>query len=45
MFPRRYVPIGIGVASTGLGFSALLAPIVGGWMVDHFSWRAIFWFL
>ncbi|MEU9021251.1 MFS transporter [Actinomadura sp. NPDC048394] len=45
LLPRRYVPIGIGVASTGLGFSALLAPIVGGWMVDNFSWRAIFWFL
>lgn len=45
LLPRRYVPLGIGVTSTGLGFSALLAPIVGGWMVDNFSWRAIFWFL
>lgn len=45
LLPRRYVPLGIGITATGLGFSALLAPLLGGWMVDNFSWRAIFWFL
>lgn len=45
LLPRQYVPLGIGITSTGLGFSALVAPLLGGWLVDNYSWRAIFWFL
>ncbi|WP_067679886.1 MFS transporter [Nocardia miyunensis] len=45
LVPRRYVPLGIGIMSTGLGFSSVTAPLVGGWLVDNFDWRAIFWFL
>ncbi|GAA3230416.1 MFS transporter [Actinocorallia longicatena] len=45
LLPRHLVPLGIGITSTGLGFSALIAPVLGGWLVDNHSWRAIFWFL
>lgn len=45
LMPRKYVPLGLGITATGLGFSALAAPIIGGYLVDNFSWRAIFWFL
>lgn len=45
LMPRKYVPIGLGVASTGLGVSAVAGPLIGGYIVDHHSWRAIFWFL
>lgn len=45
LMPRKFVPVGLGIAATGLGLSALVAPILGGWLVDTYSWRAIFWFL
>ncbi len=45
LMPRKYVPIGLGIASTGLGVSAVAGPLIGGYIVDHHSWRAIFWFL
>ncbi|MBU3062999.1 MFS transporter [Nocardia sp. NEAU-G5] len=45
LMPRRYVPLGLGITATGLGVSAIVAPLVGGYLVDNYSWRAIFWFL
>lgn len=45
LLPRRLVPVGLGITAAGLGFSSVLAPVLGGYMVDHFDWRAIFWFL
>jgi|GEM_PF-882097 len=45
LLPRKYVTVGLGITSTGFGFSAAVAPLLGGWLVDTFSWRAIFWFL
>ncbi|MBL1078456.1 MFS transporter [Nocardia sp. 2] len=45
LMPRRLVPVGLGIASTGLGVSAMAGPLIGGFIVEHYSWRAIFWFL
>ncbi|WP_433759504.1 MFS transporter [Nocardia sp. CA-135398] len=45
LMPRKYVPLGLGVTATGLGFSSLLAPLVGGWLLENYSYHAIFWFL
>jgi DHA1 family bicyclomycin/chloramphenicol resistance-like MFS transporter len=28
-----------------MGAAPILAPLMGGWMVVHLGWRAIFWFL
>lgn len=28
-----------------MGLAPILAPLLGGWIVVHLSWRAIFWFL
>ena len=35
----------MGVIATGFGASAVLAPLIGGVLTDHYSWRSIFWFL
>ncbi|MBY8861435.1 MFS transporter [Nocardia sp. CA2R105] len=45
LLPRKLVPVGLGVIGAGLGFSGVLAPVVGGILVDHFAWQAMFWFL
>ncbi|WP_040831289.1 MFS transporter, partial [Nocardia jiangxiensis] len=45
LLPRKYVPIGIGFVGTGVGFTGVVAPLLGGVLVDHFDWRALFWFL
>jgi MFS family permease len=45
LMPRKYVPLGLGVTATGLGFSAIGGPLLGGYLVDNYSWRAIFWVL
>ncbi|MEV6771662.1 MFS transporter [Nocardia sp. NPDC051030] len=45
LMPRKLVPIGLGIAATGLGVSALAGPLIGGYVTEHYSWRALFWFL
>jgi MFS family permease len=45
IMPRSWVPISIGIIGTGIGVSGIAAPLVGGLLTDHFSWRAVFWFL
>lgn len=45
LMPRKYVPIGLGISATGLGFAAVAGPLIGGFVVDTFDWRAIFWFV
>jgi len=45
LIPRRLIPVALGIVATGLGASAVLAPVIGGLLTDHYSWRSIFWFL
>ncbi|MEV0293596.1 MFS transporter [Nocardia sp. NPDC050710] len=45
LMPRKYVPLGLGITATGLGLSAVAGPLLGGYLVDNYSWRAIFWCL
>ena len=45
LVPRRLIPVVMGVIATGFGASAIVAPVVGGLLTDHYSWRSVFWFL
>lgn len=45
VFPRSAVPVALGVVSTGIGISGLVAPFLGGALVDSFGFRGVFWFL
>ena len=40
---ERAKAIGIWGAMTGLGVAT--GPIVGGWLLDHYTWPAIFWLM
>jgi len=45
VMPRRWIPICVGFIGTGFGVASIIAPLVGGGLTDHYSWRSIFWFL
>ncbi|HMA48739.1 MAG TPA: MFS transporter [Magnetospirillaceae bacterium] len=33
----------LGYVSAIWGFAAIVAPLMGAWLVDHFSWSYVFW--
>ncbi|WP_433621220.1 MFS transporter [Nocardia sp. CA-120079] len=45
LLPRKHLSIGLCVVAGGVGVSGLLGPIIAGALVDHYDWRALFWFL
>lgn len=45
LLPPRWVPIGIGGLGMGFGVSALVGPLVGGWLIDSYGFRSVFWLL
>ncbi|MFD2469049.1 MFS transporter [Amycolatopsis silviterrae] len=45
IFPRRLVAIGVSVATSGIGLTGILAPIIAGFLIDHFTYRGVFFFL
>ncbi|MFD1815464.1 MFS transporter [Rhodococcus gannanensis] len=43
-FPsRRGRAAGIAAWTAMAGFAVALGPVVGGWLLTHFSWHAVFW--
>jgi EmrB/QacA subfamily drug resistance transporter len=40
--PREKLTAAIGAWSAAAGFSAVVGPVVGGLLVDQFSWRSVF---
>jgi MFS family permease len=45
VFPRSWVPVTIGFIGTGIGISGIAAPLIGGALTNHYSWRSVFWFM
>jgi MFS family permease len=43
LLPRRLVAPAVGFVATGFGLSALASPLLSGWLLNHWSWRSIFW--
>ena len=43
-FPARLVPIAVGMLATGLGIGIIFCPVLFGWMLQHYSFRSVFWF-
>lgn len=44
LMPRRHLNMAIALAGGGTGIGAVLGPVAGGVLTDHFSWRSLFWF-
>lgn len=45
LMPRNMIPLALGLTATGFGVASIAGPILGGYLVDNHSWRAIFWVL
>jgi MFS family permease len=41
VFPRSWVPVTIGFIGTRIGISGVAAPLIGGALTDHYSWRSV----
>jgi len=45
LVPRKWVPMAIAGTAGGTGVVAVLGPVIGGLLTDHYSWRSLFWFM
>lgn len=45
IFPCRLVAVGVSVATSGIGLTGILSPIIAGFLIDHFTYRGVFFFL
>ncbi|MGM7644915.1 MFS transporter [Nocardia sp. JW2] len=45
LLPRTMIPLALGLTATGFGVASIAGPVLGGYLVDNHSWRAIFWVL
>jgi EmrB/QacA subfamily drug resistance transporter len=43
LFPPRERAKWTGVMMAVFGFSSVIGPALGGWLVDHFAWKWLFW--
>ncbi|MFD0032939.1 MFS transporter [Streptomyces sp. NPDC127172] len=45
IFPRRLLALAISIATSGIGLTTVLGPIIAGALIDNFTYRAVFFFL
>lgn len=45
LFPQRLVPVALGFIGAGFGVSPIVGPFLGGYLIDSYSFRGVFWFL
>jgi MFS family permease len=45
LVPRKWVSTAVAFVAGGSGLSAIVGPVVGGLLSDHYSWRSFFWFM
>jgi MFS family permease len=45
LVPRKWVSTAVAFVAGGSGLTAVLGPVVGGLLSDHYSWRSFFWFM
>jgi MFS family permease len=45
LVPRQWVSTAVGFVAGGSGLTAVIGPVVGGLLSDHYSWRSFFWFM
>ncbi|MQY21584.1 MFS transporter [Nocardia macrotermitis] len=44
IFPGKTVALAVSLCTTGMGLIAIAAPFLGGWLIDSFGFRSLFWF-
>jgi len=44
LYSERWRPRILGVYAMMFGLGGALGPSLGGWLVDHWGWPAVFWF-
>lgn len=44
IFPRKTVALAVSLCTSGMGLIAIAAPFLGGWLIDSFGFRSLFWF-
>ncbi|MCW8383567.1 MFS transporter [Streptomyces justiciae] len=45
VFPSRLVKPASGIMGSSVGLVALFSPFLAGWLVDHWGYRGVLWFL
>ncbi|MBY8860915.1 MFS transporter [Nocardia sp. CA2R105] len=44
IFPRKTVALAVSLCTSGMGLIAIAAPFLGGWLIDSYGFRSMFWF-